>query len=270
MKKFLSVILVSAIMLSIAVVSDEVSACSGKKHTVKFYSDKTLHKSQTVKCGKAATAPKNPSKPGYIFIGWDKSFSKVTKNISINAVFKSNAKSYTVSFNTCGGSKVSSQTVKYMTTAKRPPDPTRKGYVFAGWYSDSVLKTSYDFSAKVTKNIKLYAKWEKDGNNGAAEWNGAQQTMTLNDVRAIAQKKGADLVMDDLRDFIGTDIGSGLHVMRYFIDDPDYILLVGSGDARTVEYAVLIHTPNGSGDEYIDIRYYDVDKFIANDVKVLV
>ncbi len=70
---------------------------------------------------------------------------------------------YTVSFETDGGSKVSKQTVAKNTTAKKPTAPTKEGFDFAGWYTDKELKEKYDFSAKVTKSITLYAAWtEKD------------------------------------------------------------------------------------------------------------
>ncbi len=39
------------------------------------------------------------------------------------------------------------------------PDPVREGYVFAGWYSDPSLSTSYDVSKFPRKHITLYAKW---------------------------------------------------------------------------------------------------------------
>ena len=66
---------------------------------------------------------------------------------------------YTVSFETNGGSKVSSKTVTRNTAVSEPTAPTKDGYTFDGWYSDKALKTAYDFSAKVTKSFTLYAKW---------------------------------------------------------------------------------------------------------------
>ncbi|MDY3929774.1 MAG: S-layer homology domain-containing protein, partial [Clostridia bacterium] len=66
---------------------------------------------------------------------------------------------YTVKFETNGGSKVSSKTVTRNTAVAEPTAPTKDGYTFDGWYSDKELKTSYDFSAKVTKSFTLYAKW---------------------------------------------------------------------------------------------------------------
>ena len=70
---------------------------------------------------------------------------------------------YTVSFETNGGSKISSERVNRNGTLTEPTAPTKEGFDFAGWYTDQELKTTYDFSAKVTKSITLYAAWtEKD------------------------------------------------------------------------------------------------------------
>lgn len=44
---------------------------------------------------------------------------------------------------------------------KKPDvDPVKKGYVFDQWYSDSDLKTPYDFSQEVTKPMMLYAGYK--------------------------------------------------------------------------------------------------------------
>ena len=68
---------------------------------------------------------------------------------------------HTVTFNTGEGSAVDSQVVADGAKATKPADPTRDGYVFAGWYADADLKSPYDFSASVTKDLTLYAKWVK-------------------------------------------------------------------------------------------------------------
>ena len=79
---------------------------------------------------------------------------------------------YTVSFDSNGGSKVTSQSVVKNSKAKMPKAPTRKNYVFGGWYTNAKCTKAYDFNKKVTSNIKLYAKWYKavkiyfDGNGG--------------------------------------------------------------------------------------------------------
>ena len=68
---------------------------------------------------------------------------------------------HTVTFNTGEGSAVDSQVVADGAKATKPADPTRDGYVFAGWYADADLKSPYDFSTSVTKDLTLYAKWVK-------------------------------------------------------------------------------------------------------------
>ena len=73
---------------------------------------------------------------------------------------------YTVSFETNGGSKISSEQVQKNTVLKEPAAPTKESFDFAGWYTDKELKTKYDFSAKVTKSMTLYAAWaEKKTDN---------------------------------------------------------------------------------------------------------
>ena len=58
-------------------------------YTVKFYDwDYTLLKSQTVEEGKTATAPDDPYRSGYRFIGWDKEFTNVRSNLTIYALYQ--------------------------------------------------------------------------------------------------------------------------------------------------------------------------------------
>lgn len=66
---------------------------------------------------------------------------------------------YTVSFNVDGGSAIAPITVVNGKTATKPADPTKAGYAFLGWYTDSTLKTAYAFTTPVTANVTLYAKW---------------------------------------------------------------------------------------------------------------
>ncbi len=68
---------------------------------------------------------------------------------------------YTVMFNTDGGSIIDSKTIKEGTTIGEIPVPTKDGYVFAGWYSNKELTKSYDAGTKITASTTLYAKWTK-------------------------------------------------------------------------------------------------------------
>lgn len=70
--------------------------------------------------------------------------------------------SYTVSFETNGGSKIDSVKVAKNKTVAEPTAPEKEGYVFEGWYSDKALTKKYDFSTKVTKTMTLYANWTEE------------------------------------------------------------------------------------------------------------
>ena len=66
---------------------------------------------------------------------------------------------YTVSFNTTGGSQAPQpQQILYpYGRVQRPnPDPTHNGYQFDGWFTGN---TAYNFSTPVTENIMLAARW---------------------------------------------------------------------------------------------------------------
>lgn len=80
-----------------------------------------------------------------------------------------------VSFETGEGSKVDFQTTADGKLVK-PADPTRDGYTFGGWYTDEACTQAYDFSAPVTADLMLYAKWTKNavnpGGNGGSGSNG--------------------------------------------------------------------------------------------------
>lgn len=76
-----------------------------------------------------------------------------TYNGSLDGTF------YTVAFESNGGSDVPGQ-IRANAAATKPANPTRSGYVFAGWYTDEACTAAYDFTKPVTDNITLYAKWE--------------------------------------------------------------------------------------------------------------
>ena len=61
-------------------------------YTVTFYDwDNTVLKTQTVVKGQSATAPAAPTREGYTFTGWDKSFTNVQANLSVKAVYTQNS-----------------------------------------------------------------------------------------------------------------------------------------------------------------------------------
>jgi len=86
-----------------------------------------------------------------------------------------------VSFNLNGAEgTIASQTVTPTATLKYPTVPTRAGYIFAGWYdNENCTGSLYDFTAVVTSDTTLYAKWVKVENATAIAINGSSN-ITLN------------------------------------------------------------------------------------------
>lgn len=122
------------------------------KYTVTFMDgEKVLETFTNVPHGSAVTAPEVPEKDGKTFSKWDKDFSKVTSDLTINAVYDVNT--FTVTFK--DGEKVlETQTVEYEAAATAP-DTARlsppEGMHFAKW--------DKDFS-RVTEDIEVSAVYE--------------------------------------------------------------------------------------------------------------
>ena len=68
------------------------------------------------------------------------------------------AKEFEITFDTNGGSNVSSLTIKKEGKITKPEDPTKEGYIFEGWYYNG---KEFDFNTEVTKDMKLEARWTK-------------------------------------------------------------------------------------------------------------
>ena len=107
----------------------------------------------TQDCGSEITAPANPSKTGYTFVGWDKEIPTAmpAENITIKAQWKAN--SYTITFDTDGGSEISSITQDYGSEITAPANPSKTGYTFVGW--DKEIPT-----AMLAENITIKAQWK--------------------------------------------------------------------------------------------------------------
>jgi len=125
--------------------------------------------------GKLASLPANPSRSGYTFDGWykepgyttlwDFDNDEVTESITLYAKWA--VITYTVEFDSRGGSSVSSQTINHGEKAVKPTNPDKPDNNFGGWYKEAACKNSWNFNTDVvTSDVTLYAKWTAKSSGG--------------------------------------------------------------------------------------------------------
>lgn len=115
---------------------------------------------QVLPSGTLATRPDAPAAtPGYTFGGWNKAdgtawdyaSDKVTDNITLYAKWAANT--YTITFDTAGGSEIAPITQDYGTVITAPEAPTKEGYTFIGW--DKEIPTTMP-----AENMTVTAQWK--------------------------------------------------------------------------------------------------------------
>lgn len=223
-----------------------------------------------------------PTRTGYNFRGWytDEKFNdpieKITEDmrgdITVYATWQRRSSGgtlggakYYVKFDSCGGSDVSDQLLQSGATARKPENPTRKGYTFAGWYTDKNYTEKFDFDTKVKKTTYLYAKWTKIGEDDYTDSEfdkvlvltiGSKQAkingkVVTNDVAPVLRN---DRTMMPIR-FVAESLGAKVEW------DPDFrIVTVNSGKKQ-----VIIHI--NSDIAYVNGAIYNLDSpaYIEND-----
>ena len=136
-------------------------------YTIEYYYNNEKDDSLTI-TGKALYGEKisdyeNKLKDGYSFVKTENlpvTISETEANNIIKVYYEKKVV-YTVTFDTNGGSSIPNQLVDDGNNFTEPSKPTRDGYKFAGWYSDSGLINEYNFGTSVKSNITIYAKWKQ-------------------------------------------------------------------------------------------------------------
>lgn len=97
---------------------------------------------------------------------------------------------FTVKFDSQGGSQVVDyENVPNNTKIYRPSSPTRHGYIFDGWYKDSLLQEAWNFDTGiVTENRTLYAKWIEEPTFSIESINNQILSELLSDYRSGTQE----------------------------------------------------------------------------------
>ena len=135
-------------------------------YTVRFCDESGKEiSSSSVEFGKTIESGTANDKVGYTFKGWMLSKDGTEKDIvEFPYVVKSelsfyplySINSYTISFDSNGGTPVKSITLNYGEKVSEPVVPTKEGHSFDGWYLNGV---KYEFGTMPAEDINLIAKW---------------------------------------------------------------------------------------------------------------
>ncbi|MBQ9011031.1 MAG: InlB B-repeat-containing protein, partial [Bacilli bacterium] len=119
--------------------------------------------------GEKIAEPDIPTKEGYKFAGWysDENLTKLytfttmpAENMTLYAKWYVY---YTIDYILDGGINNESNPISYLPgETKELKEPSKEGYVFAGWYLDPNYEQVIDnITSDMEGNITLYAKWQK-------------------------------------------------------------------------------------------------------------
>ena len=99
-----------------------------------------------------------------IYVDYDKHLNE--EKVLKEEEEKSEKVTYTVTFDSYGGSNIEAQTIEEGQKATRPANPTRKGYSFIEWQLNG---KAFNFNTEITQDITLEAMWQKSKTTGAQE-----------------------------------------------------------------------------------------------------
>ena len=169
-----------------------------------------------------------------------------------------------MSFETNGGSKVSKQTAAKNSVIKEPTAPVKDGFDFAGWYTDKELKNKYDFSAKVSKSMTLYAAWtEKDDSI-----NQIILTISEKSAQVFGQTKTNDVapkIVNNRTMLPARFVAESLGAYVSWDGEKELVTVVGKNLKTNEDITILIYI--GSDIAYVNSKEVKLDSaaFVEND-----
>ena len=163
-------------------------------HTVSFDTDGgSAVDAQKILRGQKVVRPVDPTRSGYRFNGWYKDASvydftsPVLDDFTLRAAWTANQ--YTITFDSDGGSTVTSITQDCGTAITAPANPTRDGYTFTGWHpAIPAAMPAGDLTVKALWSANSYAiTYDLDG--GTAEGNPDSYTIEAENITLNAPTK---------------------------------------------------------------------------------
>lgn len=136
-------------------------------YTVTWMNGATKLKDETLRYGAMPNyKDEAPTKEGtghtYTFTGWSPEPSEVTGNVTYTAQFSDSLNTYNITYTLNNGTNAPGNPSSYTYgTAVTLADPTRTGYTFGGWFTDSDFSGTAvtESPADATGDKTFYAKW---------------------------------------------------------------------------------------------------------------
>ncbi len=201
---------------------------AGETHTVRFnlnYNGAPKLSDQQVADGDYATQPEGVVRDGWHFSYWyvkrgnnqiekfDLATTPITTDVTLYARWTEDTlaraekmaqglelakrmeekETYAVTFEANGEDVVNLPATQWVSAGKcaaYPAQPSRNGYLFAGWYNEPECETKFDFTAPIYENVSVYPLWNVD----EVDWD------------VVGELYAPTLTEDDIR----TDTESGL------------------------------------------------------------
>ena len=131
------------------------------EYKVIFLNGTTVIDEQMVPYGKSAIAPTNVTRDGYKFVGWNTTFSKITENLTVKALFEE-LTTYIVKVVGLNGEKIDSVKVEENGIYILPAAPKEEGYTFDAYYNGNKKVGAAGIEISITENITITAKYSKN------------------------------------------------------------------------------------------------------------
>ena len=184
-------------------------------YKVTWMNGNTKLKDETLRYGampyyKGDTPTKKDTGHTYTFTGWSPEPSEVTGNVTYTAQFSDSLNTYNITYNLNNGTNASGNPSRYTYgTAVTLADPTRTGYTFGGWFTNS------GFSGDAVTKIPADATGDK---TFYAKWTANEYTVTFDANEGTVTQENKTVTYDGTYGELPTPTRSGYKFLGWFTD----------------------------------------------------
>ncbi|MDY5002434.1 MAG: InlB B-repeat-containing protein [Eubacteriales bacterium] len=211
--------------------------------------DGTIISEQYIESGSSASAPSEPIRDGYTFIGWDRDFADVQSDMVITAQYQIN--SYTITYNV-NGEFYAEQTYEYGAAVTAPEYTVPEGHTFSGWNVPEIMPAE-NLVLNATLAVITYEVTFVDG-------------VTGNIIAVITVEHGNDAVAPEAPEHEGYIFdswnGEYTNVTTDLTITAEYLLIGdvnGDGIVNTVDAVLILRYSMGLINIEFDTRSIDIN-----------